>query len=137
MNRKSRFASRRLELSLLTCALAGCMLVPVPALAQSTGATLRGQVMADSTPAAQARVTATNIATGLTRSVETGASGGFNLAGLPPGTYRIDVEADGQASSRTVTLAVGRTATPALGAGGETDAAAPGAPTDLDTLTLT
>src|SRR5690606_3398172 len=123
MNRKSRFASRRLELSLLTCALAGCMLVPVPALAQSTGATLRGQVMADSTPAAQAQVTATNIATGLTRSVETGASGGFNLAGLPPGTYRIDVSVNGQTSSQTVTLAVGQTATLNLGVGGVAETA--------------
>ena len=51
---------------LLTCALASClMLSAAPAAwAQSTGATLRGQVSADSAPATDARVTATNLATG-------------------------------------------------------------------------
>ena len=137
MNRKSRFASRRLERSLLSCALAGCMLLSAPALAQSTGATVRGQVMADSTPAAQAQVTATNVATGLTRRVETGASGGYSLAGLPPGTYRIDVDVDGQAGSRTVTLAVGQTVTLDLGVGGVAETAPAGEATDMDAVMVT
>lgn len=137
MNRKSRSAPRRFERSLLSCALAGCMLLSAPALAQSTAGTIRGQVMADSTPAAQAQVTATNLATGLTRSVQTGTNGSYNLAGLPPGTYRIDVSANGQASSRTVTLAVGQTATLDLGVGGVAETATEGAATDMDAVVVT
>src|SRR5690606_9916449 len=137
MNRKSRSASHRLERSLLSCALAGCMLLSAPVLAQSTAATIRGQVMADSAPAAQAQVTATNLATGLTRSVQTGANGNYNLAGLPPGTYRIDVNADGQSSSQNVTVAVGQTATLDLGVGGVAETAAPGEATDLEAVGVT
>ena len=137
MNRKSRHASRRLERSLLSCALAGCMLLAAPAMAQSTAGTIRGQVMADSTPAAQAQVTAVNLATGLTRSVQTNANGSYNLAGLPPGTYRIQVEADGQASSQNVTLAVGQTATLNLGVGGVAEAAPAGDAVDLDAVVVT
>lgn len=137
MNPKSRSASRRLERSLLSCALAGCMLLSAPALAQSTAATIRGQVMVDSTPAAQAQVTATNLATGLTRGVQTGANGSYNLAGLPPGTYRIQVEANGQASSQNVTVAVGQTATLNLGVGGVAETGPTGEATDLDAVVVT
>ena len=42
MNRKSRIASRRLERSLLSCALAGCMLLSAPAPAVGPGGTLPG-----------------------------------------------------------------------------------------------
>src|SRR5690606_28240190 len=133
MKRKSRSPSRRLERSLLSAALAG-MLLSAPAFAQSTAATIRGQVMADSAPATQAQVTATNLATGLTRSVQTGANGSYNLAGLPPGTYRIDVSAGGQASSQTVTLAIGQTATLDLGVGGVAETATEGAATDMDAV---
>src|SRR5690606_39513048 len=87
--RKSRIASRRLERSLLSCALAGCMLLSAPALAQSTGATLRGKVDSGAT------VTVTNVDTGLTRTVRS-AEGNYAVTGLPPGTYRIDVVVDGQ-----------------------------------------
>ena len=137
MNRKTHPASRRLDRSLLSCALAGCMLLSVPAFAQSTGATIRGQVSADSAPAADAQVTATNLATGLTRSVQTTASGAYNLAGLPPGTYRIDVAAGGQTSSQNVTLAVGQTATLNLGVGGVAEATPAGEATDLDAVVVT
>src|SRR5690606_13076432 len=136
MKRKSRSPSRRLERSLLSAALAG-MLLSAPAFAQSTAATIRGQVMADSTPAAQAQVTATNLATGLTRSGQTNANGSYNLAGLPPGTYRIDVNADGQSSSQNVTVAVGQTATLDRGVGGGAETAAPGEATDLDAVVVT
>ena len=122
--------------TLLCCALAGCLAIAAPsALAQSTSATIRGQVMAESAPASQAQVTATNIATGLTRSVQT-QNGNYHLAGLPPGTYRIDVTANGQSSSQTVTIAIGQTATLNLGVGGVAETAAPGAVTDLDAVTV-
>lgn len=130
-------ATRRLNRSLLCCALAGCMLMAAPvAFAQSTSATLQGRVSADAAPASDARVTATNLATGLTRSVQTTASGGYNLGGLPPGTYRVDVLAGGQTTSQNVTLAVGQTATLNLGVGGIAETAT-GEARDLDTVVVT
>lgn len=90
---------------LLSCALASCLAMAAPhVMAQSTSATLRGAVTADST------VTVTNVDTGLTRTTKA-ANGNYNIGGLPPGTYRIEVNAGGQTSSRAVTLAVGQTAT--------------------------
>ncbi|WP_435594041.1 TonB-dependent receptor [Proluteimonas luteida] len=129
---------RPLARTLLSCALAGCMALAAPAvLAQSTAATIRGQVMADSTPATDARVTATNTATGLTRSVQANANGNYSLGGLPPGTYRLDVTADGQSTSQTVTVAVGQVATLNLGVGGVAEAAPAGEATDMDTVRVT
>jgi outer membrane receptor protein involved in Fe transport len=120
--------------SLLSCALAGCLALAAPiASAQSTAATVRGQVMVDSAPAAQARVTATNTGTGLTRSVDA-AGGRYSLAGLPPGNYRIDVDANGQRSSRDVVLRVGQTVTLDLGVGGVAETAAAGDAETLDTV---
>ena len=123
---------------LLTCALASCLMLGVaPAVfAQSTGATLRGQVSVDAAPAADANVTATNLATGLTRSVKANAKGGYSLGGLPPGTYRIDVTAGGKTNSQNVTLQVGQTATVNLGVGGVAETAA-GEATNLDAITVT
>ncbi|MEL1266213.1 TonB-dependent receptor [Pseudoxanthomonas putridarboris] len=124
--------------SLLACALASCLAIAAPAaMAQSTSATIRGQVSADSAPATDARVTATNVATGLTRSVQTNASGGYSLGGLPPGTYRIDVTAAGQTNSQNVTVAVGQTATLNLGVGGVTEGAQAGDATTLETVSVT
>ncbi|MFT4246821.1 MAG: TonB-dependent receptor [Pseudomonas sp.] len=102
---------------LLACALASGLMLAAPAFAQSTAATIRGQVTSGSTPAAHAQVTATNIATGLVRTVQVGENGGYSVGGLPPGTYRLDVTADGQTSSQTVTVQVGQTATLNLGVG--------------------
>lgn len=127
----------RLNRKLLSCALASCLAMAAGgALAQSTGATLRGQVTADSAAASGASVTATNTQTGFTRTVQSGANGGYNLAGLPPGSYKIDVTAAGKTTSKTVTLQVGQTATLNLGVGGMAETAtAPGA-TTLDTVTV-
>ena len=103
----------------LACALAACLLVQSPLLlAQSTSATLRGQVSTAAGPASSAHVSATNVNTGFTRSAESGTGGAYALDGLPPGTYRIDATAGGQTTSRTVVLQVGQTATLALAVGG-------------------
>ena len=83
--------------SLLSCALAACLAMSAPTMAQSTGATLRGQVDAVS------KVTVTNVDTGYSRSTDASASGSYSLAGLPPGTYRVEGGAGG---SRTITLQV-------------------------------
>ena len=114
---------------LLSCALASCLAMAAPqVMAQSTGATLRGSVTTDST------VTVTNVDTGLTRTTKA-ANGNYNIAGLPPGTYRIEVTAGGQTSSRAVTLAVGQTAT--LNLEGGTAGAPAGDATTLDTVRVT
>ena len=94
--------NRSLTPSLLACALASCLLLAAPqALAQSTAATLRGQA------AGGATVTATNTATGFSRSVQAGPNGEYLVTGLPPGTYKVDVSGGG---SRTLVLQVGQTA---------------------------
>ena len=118
----------RLTPSLLSVALASCLALAAPAvLAQSTSATLRGVVTADAAPAAAAVITATNLANGYTSRATASADGSYQLAGLQPGTYRIDVAAGGKTSSRNVTLAVGQTASLNLSAGGAAPTATLGA----------
>ena len=119
----------QLNRKLLSCALASCLAMAAPqVLAQSTSATLRGAVTSDAT------VTVTNVDTGLTRSAKA-TNGSYNIGGLPPGAYRIEVTAGGQTSSRAVTLAVGQTATLNLeGAGAP---AMSGDATTLDTVRVT
>ncbi len=122
---------------LLSCALASCLLLgAAPVFAQSTAATIRGQVLVDSTPATQAQVTATNTASGLTRTVQV-SNGSYSVNGLPPGTYRLDVSANGQTSTETVTVQVGQTATRNLGVGGEPAGATAGDATTLNAVQVT
>lgn len=130
-------ASRRYNRSLLCCALASCLLVSVPmALAQSTAATVRGQVSVDAAPAADAQVTATNLMTGLTRTVQASPSGSYTLVGLPPGTYRIDATAAGRSSSQTITVQVGQTATLNLGVGGVAETGTAADAVDLERVVV-
>jgi outer membrane receptor protein involved in Fe transport len=125
--------SHRHNRTLLCCALASCLALAAPSVfAQSTAATIRGQVSVDTAPATDARVTATNLATGLTRTVQASGNGSYAVAGLPPGTYRIDVAAGGRTSSQTLRVQVGQNATLNLAVGG----AAPAAPTTLGTVTV-
>jgi hypothetical protein len=109
--------------NLLACALTGCLAVAASsAIAQSTGATLRGQA------AAGAEITATNADTGLVRHVTATSNGSYTMAGLPPGTYTVQVEGG---ASRTITLSVAQTATLDL------EAAAEAATTTLEGVTVT
>jgi len=120
---------------LLTAALASCLaLGAAPAMAQSTGAAIRGQVMVDSTPAGDAQLVVVNPATGLRRTVQANADGRYYVGGLPPGTYRIEVQADGRTATRELTVQVGQTATLNLGVGGMAETAAPGEATTLDAV---
>src|SRR5687768_2033135 len=117
-SRKNRSLKRDAKRGVLRATIASALLIASPyTLSQSVSATLRGQVSADSAPATGATVTATNTATGLTRSVQTGAGGSYSLAGLPPGEYRIDVNAGGKTSTQTVQLQVGQIATLDLATG--------------------
>jgi outer membrane receptor protein involved in Fe transport len=112
------FKTRASTQCMVRAAIASVLLVSAPCvLGQTVSATLRGQVLADTSPATNATVTATNTATGFSRSVQTSASGTYSLAGLPPGEYRIDVSAGGQSTSQSVVLQVGQVATLNLQAG--------------------
>jgi outer membrane receptor protein involved in Fe transport len=96
----------------LSGAIVACLFACAPQVsAQTSSATLRGQVTREADPTANARVTATNIETGFARTAQSGEGGNYALGGLPPGTYRVQVEADGQTSTRVVVLQVGQTAT--------------------------
>ena len=130
---------RRPARNLLAAAMLSCMALAVApaAFAQSTAATIRGQVTIDSAPAPDARVTATNLATGLTRTVQSSASGSYSLAGLPPGVYRVDVTAGGRSSSQNVTVQVGQTATLDLVAGGVAETGPAGEAVDIAGVTVT
>jgi hypothetical protein len=110
---------RRPTPQLLACALASCLAMAAPwAIAQNSTATIRGRVTADSTPAASAEVTATNVANGAVRRVSADANGNYNLVGLQPGTYRIDASANGRTSSQVVTVQIGQSTSLDLPVGG-------------------
>ena len=133
-----RPGSKRNARTVLSAALATCMVLGSgAALAQSTGATIRGQVNADSAPAAGASVTAVNTATGLRRSVQVSEQGRYTLAGLPPGTYRVEVSAGGQSATRELTVQVGQTATVDLAVGGLPETATAAGTTTMDTVQVT
>jgi outer membrane receptor protein involved in Fe transport len=126
---KSKHPIRRTpSRSVLAIALAGCMVASVPSFAQSSNATLRGQVAAAQ---AGTEVTATNTATGATRRVPVSANGSYTIVGLSPGTYT--VEAGG--SAQTVTLTVASSSTVNLDAGGS--AAPAGDATTLGSVRVT
>ncbi|QBH02309.1 TonB-dependent receptor domain-containing protein [Xanthomonas oryzae] len=113
--------------SLLCCTLAASLLAANPAMAQSSNATLRGQV---ASAQSGSEVVVTNIATGSVRRAPVNANGNYTIVGLQPGTYK--VESNG--ISRTVTLSVASSATVDLG--NKTAAAPAGDATTLDTVTV-
>ncbi|MBN8481745.1 MAG: TonB-dependent receptor [Xanthomonadales bacterium] len=127
-------ANRYPKPRLLAAALATCLLAAAPAaFAQGTAATVRGQVTNAAGPAGAAEVVATNTATGLVRRVLTNPNGTYSLAGLPPGTWRVDVAADGTTTSKTIVLQVGQVATLDLAVEGS----APVDTATMDTVTVT
>jgi outer membrane receptor protein involved in Fe transport len=111
--------SRRPDRRVLKAAIACCLMATAQqALPQTPSATLRGQVAAGEQPVSAASITVSNRDTGLTRTVQTDENGNYNVAGLPPGTYRVDVKGPTGAMARLVTLQVGQTATLDLGLAG-------------------
>ncbi|HET9864895.1 MAG TPA: TonB-dependent receptor [Steroidobacteraceae bacterium] len=106
---------RSLSRTVLATAIAAA-LSPAIVWAQSADATLRGRAPADTD------VTARNVATGFTRRAHTAQDGSYTIAGLPPGTYRVDA---GPGTEQTVTLSVATTATLNLGEGAVAEVAPP------------
>jgi hypothetical protein len=117
---------RNFPRSLLGAAVAALLAAPSISWSQSADATLRGSAPADTD------VTAKNVATGTTRRTKAGADGSYTLAGLPPGTYRVDA---GPGTETVVTLSVASTATLDLGASATGTAVESDAPMQEVTVT--
>ena len=94
-----------------TLALLFCCLPMVLANAQSASTAQVSGTVVDPQGAvvAGAKVTATNVATGVPRSVNTTSTGNYLIPNLPPGTYDVKVEAKGfsQAAGKGLKLNVG------------------------------
>ena len=85
-------------------------IIPILALAQSTGATLRGRVLLGDKPAAGAALVATNAANGFTNRATTRENGSYVLVGLAPGNYRIKVSGEGfEKTSDLIRVQIGQT----------------------------
>src|SRR5690242_2734041 len=93
----------------LVCLLA----LACAANAQTITATLQGQALDPSgATIATAKVTATNKATGFSRTVDANGSGEYDLEAMPAGDYAVTVRASGfQTQEKDVTLQVGQIAT--------------------------
>jgi hypothetical protein len=108
----------------LACLSAAAAFVCVPASAQLSTSTIKGQVTRAGAPAqAATAIVAVNRATGYTYRARTAADGSYVITGLAPGAYQIQVGAE---KSDTVTVAIGETASIDLAIGGAADAAQPG-----------
>jgi outer membrane receptor protein involved in Fe transport len=91
-------------------AAAAMLALAVPAAAQLSSATVRGAVTADAKAQPGATVTATNTATGQVTRTTSRADGSYVLVNLVPGTYKIDITAEGFAPRiETLTVAIGQT----------------------------
>lgn len=79
--------------------------------AQSSTATVRGTVRDDGgQPVAGATVTAVETQAGYRRATQSGADGGYTLAGLQPGSYQLTVSGMGrQTQSRSIRVLIGQT----------------------------
>jgi hypothetical protein len=101
---------RRGALSAAALALV-VFLLPEPASAQLTTATLRGRVTDDAgAPLGGVAVTATNTETGVSRADVSGADGYYTLGGLVPGSYLVQISSPNFApQSRNTRLLVGQT----------------------------
>jgi hypothetical protein len=82
----------------------------LPAAAQLSSATIRGDVTADAKAQGGAAIVATNVATGQTTRTTSRADGSYTLVGLAPGSYKITINAPGFAPQTIdLTVLVGQT----------------------------
>src|SRR6476646_7278087 len=79
--------------------------------AQTTTGTIRGTITgANGEPIASAQVVARNVASGATRNALSNDAGVYNLVGLTPGTYDVNVRRIGASpQSRTIVVQIGAT----------------------------
>ena len=99
---KKRNRNKRLYGPLIAGGIASTLALPIVSWSQTADATLRGAA------AANATITAKNIATGAVRRTTADASGTYTLVGLSPGTYKVDA---GAGTEHTITLTVASVAT--------------------------
>ncbi|HET9839210.1 MAG TPA: carboxypeptidase regulatory-like domain-containing protein [Candidatus Angelobacter sp.] len=97
---------------LMTVRLMIVLVLCPAAFAQTITASLQGRISDKSgAVVANATVTATNTETGLSRSATTDTSGGYSIALLPAGDYKVEVKAGTfQPQARTIPLTVGQSA---------------------------
>lgn len=110
----SHVQSRKIGPSATLCALALLLALTGSALAQFTEAGLRGQVVdAQGSTLVEARVRVYHQQTGQIRTAVSNTDGEFLIAGLPPGSYEIEVHLDGFKAYRQaeVKLSAGQTST--------------------------
>jgi carboxypeptidase family protein/TonB-dependent receptor-like protein len=90
---------RLIQMAVLTLATVGFMLMAPAAIAQTSAGSMTGRIL-DATGGALpgVTVTATNTATGFSRSVVTGSDGGYIFPSLPVGTYNVTAELAGFAT---------------------------------------
>src|SRR5678815_5447496 len=109
--REGRTPMRR---STRALALAALFLLPVAGLAQTIGGSVTGRVLAEAgQPLSGSTVVARNLATGVTRTAVTDASGNYRLAELTAGNYEFTVEMKGFATEvrSGVKISIGQRAT--------------------------
>jgi len=90
--------------------VAACLCVSIPCISQSNFGTLSGSVSdAQSQPVSDARVVVRAKATGLVRTVSVTHDGFFEVPGLTPGDYTVEVRANGfSPQDQAVRLEVGQ-----------------------------
>ncbi|MGN7932360.1 TonB-dependent receptor [Sphingopyxis sp. 22461] len=106
--RRSRARTLAAALAWSSAGAALAVGVATPAYAQVSNASLRGTIKAEG---GVSQVTAINVNTGLTRTATVGASGSYNIASLPVGTYRLEITTPGGVrNTDEFTLSVGQSA---------------------------
>ena len=87
---------RTFSFSRLAAALLCAAAFALPAAAQSNRGTITGAITdPNGAVVKNAKVTATNVATGVARDATTGDEGTYSIPSLEPGVYRVTVEAQG------------------------------------------
>jgi len=97
----------RIRLLFLVLATIGCMLAATTAVAQTSSGSLTGRVV-DATGGTLpgVTVTATNVSTGFSRSVVSGADGRYTFPSLPIGNYNVTADLSGFATVTTRSVEV-------------------------------